>query len=155
MNEMMGMGPSPEELKKKQEEEEDAEWLAGVLSIHPEWVASEKISEPVYSSEDLESLEKDIAEFENMCASFEEEYSLAELHKIIDLTPQEAPLHPLRGPARLALNPIFGRLTALEKILGKDTDRYRELDAQYLRLSHAVGRSRGVIIVHDSPYTPR
>ena len=41
-----------------------------------------------------------------MIASFESTYPLSELLLIIDLTPNEAPKHPIREPAKNALIPI-------------------------------------------------
>lgn len=141
----MNLGLTPEELERK----EDAKWEDRCNDF------VEKHPEPMPSPEELASPEDQVKGFEQLCASFEDQYPLEDLHKIIDLTPQEAPLHPLRGPAKLALNPIYARLTILKNLFGADTDQYRGLQVQWLRLSHAVGRSRGVIIVHDSPYTPR
>lgn len=76
------MGPSPEE-KKKQQEQEDAERLADHLARHPE---------PIISPANLEEDEPKIAELEAMIASFEATHSLAELHAIVDLSPDLATL---------------------------------------------------------------
>ncbi|MFH1200983.1 MAG: hypothetical protein V1484_01490 [bacterium] len=76
MNETMNMGLSPEEIKKQQEKE-DAEWLADHFAMHPEQlVAPEKLREAG----------SEIVEFEARVASFEATHSLTELHSIIDIS---------------------------------------------------------------------
>ena len=121
---------SPEELKqleKAKQDREDAEQLAAHFAIHPEQLVPKKT---------LSESEADpkIAEFKAMIASFESAHPLAELNSIIDLTPAEAPKHPVREPARIALIPI----TAIFNTLGGNKD-FENLKAQYKRLSRAVG----------------
>jgi hypothetical protein len=81
----------------------------------------------------------EVLELEGIITSFESMYSLEDLHAIQVLTVEEAPIHPLRAPANKALNPI----TALLKVLKKETDisdeQHAALFQEYKRLSRAVG----------------
>ena len=77
--------------------------------------------------------------FDSLIASFESKYSLAELHSIIDLTPQEAPNHPLREPARVALADIVEELNKLKDTYGETSAEYKSIKEKYMRLSRAVG----------------
>lgn len=129
MNENMNMGLSPEE-KKKQQEKEDDEFLADYFARHPEIIIS---------PEDRREAGSEIAEFENIIALFESKHSLESLHSITDLTPQEAPNHILREPARVALIPIVALLNTLENETNISKNKYEELKAEYMRLSRAVG----------------
>lgn len=81
----------------------------------------------------------EIAKFEEMVVSFEAEHSLEELHAIIDLTPEEAPKHPLREPARVALIPIVTQLNKLKQETDIAPEKYEEMRAKYKRLSQAIG----------------
>ena len=80
-----------------------------------------------------------IAEFEGLCDAFENEFSLPELHAITELTPEDADLHPIRYPAKLALNPIEAKLTVLKNADGVSPEKLLELKLRYERLSQAVG----------------
>lgn len=75
----MYMGPSPEELKRLEEEKEGEEWCADFFLRHPEV----KIS-----PEDLRECGPEIAEFQTLVSEFESKHSLEELHSIVDLTPE-------------------------------------------------------------------
>lgn len=139
MNETMNMGLSPEEKRRKQEQE-DAELLADYLARHPE---------PVISPENLREAEPEIAQFESMITSFESTHSLTELNSIIDLSPQEAPKHAIREPARVALIPIVALLNTLKKETNISTEKHEELKAKYRRLSRAVGMINNNRVDHD------
>ena len=76
-------------------------------------------------------------------------HSLAELHSIIDLTPTDAPNHPVREPARLALIPIVTMLDTLRKETNILPEKYQELRAKYKRFSNAVGFINKNKIDHD------
>ena len=95
MNETINMGPSPEELKRLQDAE-DVEWLADYNARHPE---------PVISMATREAGTK-VAQLEEMIASFESVHPLAELHAIVDLSPDLATLFryadDLASPERIA-----------------------------------------------------
>jgi len=135
----MNMGLSPEEKRRKQEQE-DAELLADYLARHPE---------PVISPENLREAEPEIAQFESMITSFESTHSLTELNSIIDLSPQEAPKHAIREPARVALIPIVALLNTLKKETNISTEKHEELKAKYRRLSRAVGMINNNRVDHD------
>jgi hypothetical protein len=139
MNEIINMNPNPEKNGRRQEQE-DAEQLADYLARHPE---------PVISKEDLREAEPEIIEFESMIALFESVHSLTELNSIIDLTPQEAPKHAIREPARVALIPIVTLLNILKKETNISTQKYEELKAKYRRLSQAVGMINNNKVDHN------
>ena len=119
--------PTPQELKEKQDRK-DADRLADYLIRHPNL-------EPLSPS----LVEQTRTEFDSLVASFEAKYSLEQLHSIIDLTPQEAPNHPLREPARVALIPIVKLLNDLKAIYGETSSEYQSLKEKHLRFSRAVG----------------
>lgn len=83
--------------------------------------------------------EKEVQEFEGLLESFESKHSLEALNAIIDLTPQEAPNHPVREPARKELIPIVALMNALKEETNISKERHDELKAKYLVLSQAVG----------------
>ncbi|MDP2690915.1 MAG: hypothetical protein Q8O95_00720 [bacterium] len=89
--------------------------------------------------EDLRPCEPEIQKFEEMHKSFELEHSLAALHLIVDLTPEEAPKHTIREPARKALIPIVAKLNLLKKETDISSEKYEVLNAKYKVLSRAVG----------------
>lgn len=91
----------------------------------------------------------EIAEFEEMLLLFESEHSLAELSLIINLTPQEAPNHPVREPARVALGPIVSRFNKLKKETDISLEKHEELREKYMRLSRAVGIINNNKVDHD------
>lgn len=130
---------TPQELKQQQERE-DAERLADYLARHPD---------PVISPENLREAGPEIAEFENMTASFELTHSLAELHSIVDLTALEASKHTIREPARVALIPIVAMLNTLKKETNISPTKYEEIKAKYKRLSRAVGMINKNKVDHD------
>lgn len=65
--------------------------------------------------------------------------SLAELHLIIDLKPEDAPKYPLRESAKTALIPIVEKLNILKKETNITPEKHEELKAKYMKLSRAVG----------------
>jgi len=134
MNERMPTGPTPEELKEIERKEED-ERCAQFEKDHPELFKVTEVKR---------ECGPEIASFEGMIASFEATYSLEELHAIAVLMPKDAPSHPVRQPAKIALEPIV----ALMHVLKEETDisdaKYAELRAQYKRLSQAVGMINGL-----------
>jgi len=136
MNETINTGLNPRE----QQEREDAEQLADYLARHPE---------PVISKEDLREAGPEIVEFEAMIALFESMHSLEELHSIIDLTPGEAPKHPIREPARVALIPIVAKLNILKKETDITPGKHDELKAKYKQLSRAVGMINNNKVDHN------
>lgn len=81
----------------------------------------------------------EIAKFQELVASFEATFSLAELHLITDLTPKDAPSHPLRGPAHEALAPIRIQRGKLKEDTNITPEEFAELDKEYKRISRAIG----------------
>lgn len=96
-------------------------------------------TETVIAKEDLRECELEIAEFEEMLTSFELTYSLAELHLIINLKPEDAIKYPLRKSAKTALIPIVEKLNILKEETNIAHGKYEELKAKYMNLSRAVG----------------
>ena len=94
---------------------------------------------PVISQADLRESGPEIAEFEGMVVSFEITYSIEALHSIIDLTKEEAPNHPVREPARIAVGLISQKLTILRTETDISSVKCKELEREYWRLSAAVG----------------
>lgn len=83
--------------------------------------------------------EKEVQEFESLLESFESKHSLEALNAIIDLTPQEAPGHPVREPARKDLIPIVALMNSLKEETNISKERHDELKEKYMKLSRAVG----------------
>ena len=119
--------PNAEKQKLPEEQEEQYEqWMKDHPAI-------------AIAPEDFRECGPEIAEFEEMLLSFESAYSLAELLLIIDLTPEEAPKHPIREPAKNALIPIIAKLNILKKETNILLEEHEGLKAKYIRLSRAVG----------------
>lgn len=119
--------PTVEEQKLSEEDEERYEqWMED----HPEIVIA---------PEDLRECGPEIAELEEILTSFELTYSLAELHLIIDLKPENVADYPLWESAKAALTPIVTKLRTLEKETNITHEEYDEIRAKYRRLSRAVG----------------
>ena len=130
MHEKIPTGLTPEE------EDQYAQYMLD----HPEMITA---------PEDLIESAQEIAEFEGMIELFESQHSLTELHSIIDLTPEEAPQHPVREPARLALIPIVAKLNFIRDKTNILPEKAEELKARYRRLSQAVGMINSNQIQHD------
>ena len=124
--------------KTSQEEEELYEKY---MEDHPE---------AVIVREDLRECAPEIAEFEGMITSFELTYPLEALLLIVNLTPKEAPKHPIREPAKNALIPILEKLNTLGRETNISPEKYEELEAQYMRLSRAVGFVNNNKVDHKS-----
>jgi hypothetical protein len=114
---------------------------------YQEWLLAHPEAEMV--PEHLRESGPEIAEFENLIALFESEHSLEALHAITDLTPAEAPQHPLREPARLALIPISNLLNTLKHETDITREKHEELVEKYMPLSMAVGMLNSNKIRHN------
>ena len=125
MNEIY-KGPNAEEQESQEGDDQYEQWIKD----HPETVTA---------PENKRECGPEIAEFEAMIVSFESTYSLPELLLIIDLTPNEAPKHPIREPAKNALIPIVALMNKLEKETDITSEKHKELRVKYMRLSRAVG----------------
>jgi len=126
---------SPEELKRQEQEDQYQAWLKD----HPEQLVS---------PDARADSEPHIAEFNALVDAFEAKHPLEALHAIVDLTPADAPNHPVREPARKDLGPIVTKLNFLEKKTNIPPARYEELKARYKAVSQAVGMINGDKIDH-------
>lgn len=99
-----------------------------------QWTKDHPIAE--VTPEDLFDWEPEIMKFEKMIAIFEAEYSLEELHTIIDLRPEDVATYPVREAAKAALGPIVRQLNSLISMRPSERDKLKE---KYMRLSRAVG----------------
>jgi len=138
MNEQIPKELTPEEIKSKQEKEEN-ERCEQFMKDHPELFAV---------PDKLRECGPEIAEFEALVASFESAHSLEALHEIVELTVEQALAHPVRQPAKEALDPIVKKLNALKNETDISDEKYAELKAKYRRLSQAVGMLNGNKLDH-------
>ena len=95
--------------------------------------------EEVEPEKERRNCEQEVIAFKDLLAAFESKHSLDELNAIVDLTPAEARLHPVREPARQGLIPILNTLNVLGAETDISLDDYGTLYARYRRLSMAVG----------------
>lgn len=129
--------PNAEERNLSEEREERyKQWMKD----HPE---------TVITPENLRECGPEIAEFEEMLASFELIHDIAELHLIIDLKPEDAPKYPLRESAKVALTPIVAKLNMLKKETNITPEKHAELKVKYMYLSRAVGRINNNKVDHN------
>ncbi len=127
--------PKKERLKETQETiltPEQAETADYWLKI----IEKEK---PTFSPEKQRECAPEIEKLENLFIAFEKEHSLEQLLLITDLTPKDAPNHPVREPAKNALKPITALLDVLKRETNITSEKYDELEAKYKILSRAVG----------------
>lgn len=117
--------------EKEQQDKEEDEFAADFERRHPEL-----FPKPL---ESIRECGPEIKEFEEMVASFELEHSLDALNAIIGLTPEEVKTHPVRIPAKIALEPINEKLNILKRETNISPERYGKMYEKYLRLSWAVG----------------
>lgn len=108
-----------------------------------------KKDHPEVVPENLRESGPEAAEFEQMIDSFAAEHPLAKLNAIIDLTPAEAPQHPVREPARVALNSIYAKLVVIEKETNVSPEKLAELKARFRVISQAVGIINNNKVWHD------
>jgi len=88
----------------------------------------------------------EISHFNELVAAFEVEHSLEALHAITELTAKDAPDHPVRGPAKLALKEIFAQLKVLEKETDISPEELTAVKLEKKRISQAVGMiNRGIV----------
>ncbi len=109
-------------------------------------VLGEKIKERVTvgfperaSGLELREAGPEIAEFETMMADFEKEHPLEALLAITDLTIEDAPNHPIREPAKIALVSIIAKFEVLKKETTITDEQLELLEAKRKKLSMAVG----------------
>ncbi len=104
--------------------------------------------ESVAASERRECAE-DVSRFEGLCADFEQAHDLEALRAIVELTPDEAPHHPIREPARIALNRIVDQMNTLSSETNITGEEYKKLKERYIKLSQAVGIINQGIVDHS------
>lgn len=109
---------------------------------------SEFEEEPV-ASEARREAAPEIAEFEALIAAFEQAHDLEALHAITELSAKDAPNHPVREPARLALYPIVALLIKLKEETNIDDETFSGLKAKHKRLDRAVGAIQTAIGIVD------
>jgi hypothetical protein len=143
--------PKPEEKKleqpKKEPSAEEQNLSEEQEDQYKQWMKDHP--ETVIAPENLHECGPEIAEFEEMLASFELIHSLAELHLIINLRPEDAPKYPLRESAKTALIPIVAKLNILKKETNIAPEKHEELKAKYMRLSRAVGMINNNKVDHN------
>jgi hypothetical protein len=126
MSERIPKPPLSEKQVSPDQEEQYNAWIKN----HPETeIAPDTLRESA----------EEIAEFDTMIDVFESEHPLEELLSIVDLTPEQAMVHPVREPARKALSPIVAKLHALRDETNITPEKYKELQERYKRISRAVG----------------
>lgn len=138
MNEQPPKELTPEEIKLKQEQEQN-ERCEQFMNDHPELFAV---------PDKLRECGPEVAEFETLIALFESTHSLEALHEIVELTVEQAATHPVRQPAKEALGPIVSLLNKLQNETDIPKEKYAELKAKYRRLSQAVGMLNGNKLDH-------
>ncbi|HUC31443.1 MAG TPA: hypothetical protein VMR99_02005 [Candidatus Paceibacterota bacterium] len=109
---------------------------------------------PRYTTEEIPPEKRrecgpEVEELEGMFQNFEQAHDLAALIAITDLTPAEAPNHPIREPAKAALNPIYKKLCLIKDETNITGEKYMELKAKWKRLSQAVGMINKNIVDHS------
>ena len=120
--------------------DEQIEMYLAYMAEHPEVVIPQ---------ENRRSPEDEITEFENLIKNFEQAHNLEELTTIIELTPEDAPNHPTREPAKKDLVPIVKLLNSLKEETTITEERHEELKAKYRYLSRAVGIINKGIVHHN------
>lgn len=90
-----------------------------------------------------------IAKFEVAVVLFEAEYPLADLHAITEISREEVSNHPLRQPAKIALDELSLVLRKIEEETDITSDEDLRLNHLYKTLSRAVGNFNNGKIRHD------
>ena len=105
---------------------------------------TEAMREP--SREHLPSGEPELKAVESLISAFEQQYPLAELNAVKELSKQDGYAHPLRDPAKRALGPIRDLIYVLIEETNVPKETYFMLEAKYKMLAQAVGViSHGVV----------
>lgn len=130
---------NPAKLEEIARREAEERWLADMLASY---------DVPASPQADLRECGPEVAELEKMFSDFETNHSIDELLLITDLTPEDAPNHPIREPARIAVGEICNKLRTLEKETNIDPTKYQELNDRYRTLSRAVGIINNGVVDH-------
>ena len=97
-----------------------------------EWMA--KYATEEIPAEKRWECDPEIEKLEEMFESFEQAHDIAALLAITNLTPAEAPHHPIREPAKQALNPIYKELKLIKDETNITPEKYAELKVKWKRL---------------------
>ena len=107
------------------------------------------VEQPI-AAEDRRECGPEIAELEEVFAFFEEDHPHEALLAVTGpMTYEEVKAHPVREPARQALDPVVRRLDALKRETNISFEEHLRLETRYKKLSKAVGFLRGDLIVHE------
>jgi hypothetical protein len=134
------MKEDPEKHKEQLSEEQEAtagEWL-------PKYVTEE------IPPEKRRECGPEVAELEEMFQSFEQKHDVAALYAITELTPDDAPKHPVREPAKLDLVPIYAKLRTILEETNITPEQYAELKAKWKHLTQAVGLINNNVVDHSA-----
>jgi len=129
------MTPEEEEAR----EQELADFFAG----------NEQYEKPEVPEAERRECGPEVEQFKEMISTFEATFSLEELYAITNLTREEAEVHPIREPARVALIPILEKLNGLEGQTNISPEQFDELKKKYKQLTQAVGIINSNIVAHD------
>jgi hypothetical protein len=92
----------------------------------------------------------EIEELEGMFKGFEQDHDIVALYAIADLAPVEAPNHPVREPARIALIPIYAKLRLIQEETDITDEKYAELKAKWKYFTQAVGMINNNAVDHSA-----
>lgn len=109
------------------------------MAMYEEYMSSHPDAEKVIPVEQRRDCEREVEELLTMLKAFESGRPIIELYSITNLSPDEAPNHPVREPARKALIPIVALLNTLKKETNISEEKYKKLEGLYKYLSNAVG----------------
>ena len=142
MHEEILNGLMPEQQQEEQVFSEE-ERLEQFIKDHPDMFVTQ---------ENRRECGPEVEEFEQMIDAFESKYSLVELYSIVDLPLEEAPYHPVREPAHLALEPIYKKMRILKDETSISPEKYKELETRWNNISNAVGFTKNNKIYHDKAH---
>lgn len=128
-------------------EKQKEEFSQEQQEVIDEWMAK-------YATEEIPAEKRresgpEVAELQDMFRDFEQTHDLAALHAITNLTPEEAPHHPIREPARQALGLIQNKLQLIKDETNITTEKYTELKEKRKHLFQAVGGIINNIVDHS------
>ena len=135
---------------ERENEENASAWLK---KIEKDELDLDHEKTELFGQDHLIDYEPLIQEFQTIASVFELEHSLEELFAITDLTVADAPNHPVREPARLAMVEITRLRNALKNENGLSEERYEPIERKYTQISRAVGMINNGKVDHTR--TPR
>jgi len=134
------MNENPEKHSEQFSEEQQA--------IIDEWMAK-------YATEEIPPEKRrecgpEIEELERMFRNFDQTHDVFALNAVTDLTPAEAPHHPVREPAKLDLIPMYAKLRTIYEETNITPEHYAELKAKWKHFSQAVGMINNNVVDHSA-----